>query len=382
MFLPYGRQVIDEDDIEAVNAVLRADFLTTGPKVAAFEEALQSATKAPHVLACSNGTTALHLACLAMEIGPGDAVIVPSLTFLASANAVRYCGAEVIFADVDPQTGIMDVSHAQEAFSRAQEQGARVKAVFCVHLGGPCADLARLSAFAKDNDLYLLADACHAVGGVAGNSPVGACQHEDFSTFSFHPVKTIAMGEGGAVTTRHPEAAERMRSLRSHGMVPDPQTGPWAYTMPELGYNYRVSDIQCALGLSQIKKLERFVKRRQELLALYNDALQDFSPHIQPPARGEEANVSWHLYAMRIDFEALGMTRAEMMSALRKKNVGTQVHYIPIHTQPYYRDLYGDLDLPGAAEYYARTLSFPLYPSMEDKDVAYVVDTLRRVIHG
>jgi UDP-4-amino-4,6-dideoxy-N-acetyl-beta-L-altrosamine transaminase len=378
--LPYGRQCIEEDDISAVAEVLRSDFLTTGPKVEEFEKALCAATGARYAVACSNGTTALHLAALALELGEGDAVIVPSTTFLATANAVRYTGADVIFADVDPDTGLMGVSHLEEAISRVS--GKNLKAVFPVHLAGQCADLLALRLVADKAGIKIVTDCCHAIGGSYRKSPVGACTDEDMATFSFHPVKTIAMGEGGAITTNRSDWAEKMRRLRSHGMIRRPEMGSWFYEMPELGYNYRASDIQCALGASQMKKLERFVSRRREIVDLYDRALADLAPVVLPPARADNCNPAWHLYAVRIDFEILGISRSEAMAQLMEKGIGTQVHYIPVHAQPYYRQRYGDFSLPGAESYYKRTLSLPLYPSMSDENVLYVAEELKRVVGG
>jgi UDP-4-amino-4,6-dideoxy-N-acetyl-beta-L-altrosamine transaminase len=376
-FLPYGRQWIDEDDERAVLEALKSDFLTTGPRVAEFEQALSRVCSGAHAVACSNGTTALHLAFMAMGIKPGDAVIVPSLTFLATANAVRYCGAEVIFADCDPETGLMRVRDAEEAIKRAK--GKTLKAVACVHLAGQMCDLKGLSELAKAHNVPLLADAAHALGSPYEGKAAGSCVYEDISTFSFHPVKTIAMGEGGAVTTKHEDWAKAMRTLRSHGMVHTPEAGPWAYAMETLGYNYRIPDILCALGVSQMKKLEKFIGRRQEIAALYDRLLVPLAPVIQGPKRAGKEEPAWHLHALRIDFAALQMSRAEFMNALKAKNIGSQVHYIPVHTQPYYRDLYGDLSLPGASAYYEHTLSIPLYPSMSDEDVHFVAGTIREI---
>ncbi len=372
--LPYGRQSIDEDDIEAVAAVLRGDFLTTGPKVAEFEESIKVATGAPHVVACSNGTTALHLAAIALGISEGDDVIVPTLTFLATANALRYTGANVVFADVDPETGLMGAEHLKEALTRAKNP----KAVFPVHLTGQAVELKSLKAAAPA--LKMVADSCHALGGVYNGALIGACQTEDMATFSFHPVKTIATGEGGAITTNNAEHAALMRRLRSHGMAPAPEVGPWAYEMQDLGYNYRITDFQCALGLSQMSKLGAFVKKRRELADYYDEILSGVSEHIHPPALLDASNTGLHLYAPRFDFGGLEISRAAFMDALRARGVGTQVHYIPVHTQPYYKNLYGSLELEGAQAYYERTLSLPLYPAMEKADVEFVVNQIKDII--
>lgn len=365
--LPYGRQQIDEDDIKAVAEALRHDFLTTGPTVEKFEEELCKFTGAKYAVVCSSGTTALHLAGLSLDLGPGDAVIVPSLTFLATANAVRYSGAEVIFADVDPDTALMSADHLEGALKRCGD--LRPRAVYPVHMTGQCVDMAAIKKVADRHNLKIVTDACHALG-VAGD-----CEHEDMAVFSFHPVKAIAMGEGGAITTNNKEYAEAMRRLRSHGMVRNPEKGPWFYEMPELGYNYRCTDFQCALGLSQLKKLPRFLERRKMLAERYHPLLGDMAPiHIRDHA--------WHLYSPRVPFDQIGMDRATVMKALLEKGVGTQVHYIPVHTQPYYQQRYGYIHLPGADRYYERTLSLPLFPDMNDEDVDFVGKTLREIISG
>ncbi|MCC6597458.1 MAG: UDP-4-amino-4,6-dideoxy-N-acetyl-beta-L-altrosamine transaminase [Alphaproteobacteria bacterium] len=379
--IPYGRQCIEEDDIEAVAQVLRSDFLTTGPKIPEFEAALCALTGARHAVVCSNGTTALHLALIAAGIGPGDAAIVPSMTFLATANAVRYCGADVVFADVDADTGLMEAHHLERALARAKDLSLNVKAVLPVHLTGRCVDMRALKPLAERHNLKMIADCAHAVGSAHHGTPAGSGLYEDFATFSFHPVKTIAAGEGGAVTTNNAEHAAQMRIIRSHGMAPAPQNGPWAYDMQELGYNYRMTDLQCALALSQLKKIDRFIQRRAEIVALYDRLFADLpSPFQRPALCCTDCVPAWHLYAPRIDFTALGMSRADFVLRLREKGVGTQVHYIPVHTQPYYKNLYGDIALPGANQYYERTLSLPLFPLMRDEDAEYVVQTIKDVI--
>ena len=378
--LPYGKQSIDSDDIGAVVETLKSDFLTTGPKVEEFEQALCAATGAQDAVVCSNGTTALHLACLALGLGPEDAVIVPSVTFLATANAARYCGAEVIFSDVNPDSGLLEASNLEDALAANSDKN--IRAVFPVHLGGHCVDMKAIETVARKHDIKIIADSCHALGGEYDGKPVGACAHEDMATFSFHPVKTIAMGEGGAVTTNNPEWAKKMRTLRTHGMQKTPKIGPWSYDMQQIGFNYRASDIHCALGVSQLKKLGQFVKRRSELAELYTSLLKPLGNVILSPEGGYENKAGWHLYAARIDFETLGLSRGEVMDALLEKGIGSQVHYIPIHTQPYYTDLYGQQTLSGAETYYNHTLSLPLYPDLKDEDVRYVVDTLKQIIEA
>jgi UDP-4-amino-4,6-dideoxy-N-acetyl-beta-L-altrosamine transaminase len=405
-FLPYGRQCVDQDDIDAVVAVLRSDFLTTGPTVDAYEAAFAKAVQAPHAVACSSGTAGLHLATLALGLGEGDVVIVPSVTFLASANCAVYVGARAVFADVDPRTGLITVETAREALDRAAAFG-RPKALVAVHLNGHCADVAGLArAFP---DLSIIEDACHALGGMALGGmaldgkggepmPVGACPDSAIAMFSTHPVKTLATGEGGMMTTRDDVLAERMRRLRSHGIERDPEkmtdralsfdangeVNPWSYEMPEPGYNYRLNDIQAALGLSQIGKLEHFVAVRRRLRARYEVLLGEIAVRtdgmVAPLPTAPGCEPAWHLSVALIDFDALGVTRAEVMRALKAMGIGSQVHYTPVHLQPYYRALDPDLSLPGAMSYYRRCLSLPLYPAMDESDVDRVVEALRTVL--
>ncbi|MBA4011361.1 MAG: UDP-4-amino-4,6-dideoxy-N-acetyl-beta-L-altrosamine transaminase [Phenylobacterium sp.] len=380
--LPYGRQTIDEDDIAAVAQALRGDFLTTGPTVEAFETAFAEKVGAQHAVACSNGTAALHLAMLALEVQPDEVVIAPSITFLATANCARFVGAEVVFADVDPQTGLMTAETLAEAMSRLE--GRRLRAVLPVHLRGDTAELPALEALAKTAGAVLVEDAPHALGSTLkfGNSVerVGDCAHSAMATFSFHPVKTIATGEGGMVTTNDPRLAERLRRLRSHGMIRPAGGDPWWYEMPEIGFNYRLPDILCALGISQLGKLDAFAARRRILAARYEEALKPLAPLVVQATRPDWSDPVLHLMVALVDFEAAGRTRREVVEALRERGVGTQVHYIPVHTQPYYRQRYGELDLPGANAWYARCLSLPLYPGMADDDVDRVIAALADVM--
>ncbi|WP_245838186.1 UDP-4-amino-4,6-dideoxy-N-acetyl-beta-L-altrosamine transaminase [Niveispirillum lacus] len=400
-FLPYGRQWIDEADIAAVEQVLRGDWLTQGPSVGWFERAFAEKVGARHAIACANATAALHLCMLALNLEPDDAVVVPSVTFLATANAVRYVGAQVAFADVDPQSGLMRRQDAEDAIRRAEARGWRVRAVIPVHLAGQTADMAGLSALARERALSIVEDAAHAVGthltGPDGQKvAVGACDRSDLACFSFHPVKTMATGEGGMVTTNDDALARRIRVAVSHGMTRDPaefsdtlaataasgQPNPWYYEMGEIGLNYRMTDLQAALGLSQLSKLDAFVRARQTLVDAYDMALAPLAPVLRPAAKVPGVSAGWHLYVALIDFAALGLDRAAVMGRLRQDGVGSQVHYIPVHTQPYYRRLYGDLTLPGAQSWYHHCLSLPLYPAMSMTDHDRVVATLTRLIKG
>jgi len=383
-FLPYGRQSIDEDDITAVATALRGELLTTGPLVERFEARFAEAVGASHAVACNSGTAALHLAALALELGPGDAAIVPSLTFLATANAVRMTGAEVVFADVDCDTGLLTPAALEDALGRAKAAGLSVAAALPVHLNGQVCDMAELGAIARDNGIALIEDACHALGV----ADVGATAHSRMACFSTHPVKAIATGEGGVLTTADEALARRAREFRNHGLIRDPQRfenrelafdsngpNPWYYEMQEIGWNYRLPDVLCALGLSQLEKLDRFYRRRCEIAAMYDRLLEPLAPTLRP-ARHNSVQHGWHLYAILVDFDRFGMTRGQVMAALRMKGIGTQVHYIPLHHQPYYRERYGAQELRGADTYYARCLSLPLYPAASGDDVHRVADTL------
>jgi UDP-4-amino-4,6-dideoxy-N-acetyl-beta-L-altrosamine transaminase len=392
--LPYSRHAIDEDDIAAVTAVLRGDWLTTGPSVRSFEEALAAQCEAPHAISCSNGTAALHLANLALGIGPNHSVIVPTMTFAATANAARHAGAEVVFADCDPTNGLMGLSQFEEALARARKNGCRAAAVFPVDFAGQCVDIEAIAARAHAEGMTVVEDSCHALGTRYRREdgswhPVGACIDSDITVFSFHPVKTIAAGEGGAALTRNPDIARRLAQFRNHGVNRDAdqfkdkeagfdhaEVNPWYYEMTDLGLNYRLSDINAALAHSQLKKLDHFVDTRRRLAARYDSLLGALSPMVQPIARRQNCVASWHLYSVRINFAASPLSRGQLMRALEAQGIRSQVHYIPVHRHPYYRGRYGETALPGAEAYYRNTLSLPLFVGMDEQDVDRVVETL------
>ena len=390
-FLPYGRQEIDEEDVAAVVKALRADFLTTGPAVAAFEGALIERTGARFAVAVSSGTAALHAACFAAGVREGDEVVVPAITFLATANCARYLGAEPVFADVDPDTGLVTREEIERKVSR------RTRAVIPVDLTGRPADLAGVSEVARSCGAALIEDAAHSLGASYDGQPIGSSRHAAMTTLSFHPVKHVTTGEGGAILTNDERLAHLLRCFRNHGMVregdglplenaPD---GPWYYEQQFLGFNYRITDVQCALGLSQLAKLDRFLERRRALAARYDRLLCEASPLVRPVCPGEDAGraaipawrSAYHLYAVLIDFEALGKRRADVVPALRSRGIGTQVHYIPVPFQPYYRARGArPEEFPGARRYSERTLSLPLFASMSEGDVDRVVDALAEVL--
>jgi UDP-4-amino-4,6-dideoxy-N-acetyl-beta-L-altrosamine transaminase len=398
-FLPYGRQTIDADDIAAVSVALQADFLTGGPAVAAFEQALCEASGAPHAVACSTGTAALHLAYAALGVGPGDCVVVPAVTFLATANAAHYLGATVEFADVDPDSGLMMPAHAEAAIARAKGRGLTVKVLAPVYLRGQTGDPEAMAALAEAHGAVVVEDACHAVGSVYQDQAgvehlVGSGAHAAATAFSFHPVKTVAMGEGGAVTTRDLALDKAMRLFRNHGMTrnsadflcadlaydADGQVNPWYYEMVSAGNNYRATDIHCALGASQLKKLPQFIARRRALMELYRSAMVDL-PGVEMIPQRPGTRPAWHLNGVLIDFAQIGLSRGAVMRALQSRGIGSQVHYMPVPWHPYWRTLSPDCgDWPGAARYYQRCLSLPLFPAMADSDVARVVDALRAIV--
>jgi len=401
-FLAYGRQLLDADDIAAVVRVLEGDWLTGGPSVAEFERAFARAVGAPHAVACANGTAGLHMAAHAAGLGPGASAVVPSLTFLATANCARYVGAEVVFADVDPESGLLTPATFEAALARNAESGApKPRAVLPVHLAGQTCDMVGIAQIAAQHGLVVIEDACHALGS-KGEGPgaerdsIGACRRSAMAVFSFHPVKTITTGEGGMVTTADAALAASLRTFRNHGMERDPrafvvaeqgfgpdgESNPWYYEMREPGFNYRLTDIACALGLSQLAKLARFAAARQRLAARYDARLAPLAPLVRPIAKNPWCDPVLHLYVALIDFATAGIDRGTVMRRLTQAGIGTQVHYLPVHRQPYYRDRYGALDLPGADSYYARCLSLPFHPGVTDADVDRVADALAAALAG
>jgi perosamine synthetase len=371
--LPYGRQWIDETDIAAVAEVLRSDWLTTGPAVPRFEEAVSKFVGARYGVAVSSGTAALHTAMYAAGIGPGDEVIVPPITFAATANAVVFQGGTPVFADVDADTLLLDAVAVEARIT------PRTKAIVAVDYAGQPCDYDALGALATRHGLVLVADACHSLGGTYRGRPVGTLA--DLTVFSFHPVKHITTGEGGMVATDDPAMAGRMRRFRNHGIGTDhqqrSQAGSWFYEMEDLGYNYRLSDIQCALGTSQLRKLPDWTRRRQEIASRYDAAFQG-SGSWQPLGARPEIGHARHLYVMKV---APDMDRNTAFQALREEGIGVNVHYIPVHLHPFYRRKFGTGPglCPRAEQAYPRILSLPIYPRMGEEDVDRVIEAARRV---
>lgn len=402
--IPYGRQCIGEDDIAAVVEVLKSESITQGPRVQKFESDLCRMTDASFAVTVNSGTSALHIACLAAGIGGGDEVITSPNTFVASANCVVYCGGDPVFADIDPHT--YNIS-PEEIKKRINE---RTKAVIPVHFSGQSCDMSDILEIVRDGEkryghkIYIIEDACHALGSEYRNTKVGSCAYSDMAVMSFHPVKHITTGEGGCVLTNDKGLWRKLSYFRSHGITSDPDEfiykenafekggadslqAPiqkrWYYEQNCLGYNYRITEIQCALGISQLKKIDAFRRRRREIVDRYNAAFEGLR-HLTIPFENDLCDSNFHLYVLQFDFEAMGMGRARLMAELRKERILTQAHYIPVHTQPFYREKFGTGwgDCPIAEQYYERCLSLPLFPVLTDEDIKTVIKNVKELIRG
>jgi perosamine synthetase len=374
--LPYGRQWVEEADIAAVDAVLRSDWLTTGPVVDAFEEALAERAGSAEAVVVNSGTAALHAAAWAAGLGPGDELVVPALTFAASANCARYLGATPVFADVRPDT--LNVDPASVAASLT----LRTRAILAVDYAGQPADLDALASIARDSGLALLEDASHALGARHRGRPIGSVS--DLTAFSFHPVKHVTTGEGGAITTADPDVARRLRQFRNHGITTDHRqrasAGGWFYEMVDLGFNYRLPDINCALGLSQLARLDAWLARRRAIDACYRAAFAEL-PEVVPVAVAPEVEPAWHLFPVLLAPGRLRVGRGEVFAALRAEGLGVNVHYVPVYWHPYYQALgYRRGLCPVAEDAYERLLSLPLFPAMTDRDVDDVITAVGKVV--
>lgn len=376
--IPYGKQYIDEDDIKSVEAVLRTDWLTTGPQVTEFEKAVAEYVDAKHAVAVSNGTAALHSAMYALGIGPGDQVIVPPMTFAATANCVVFQGGTPVFADVDSETLLLDPAKIEEKITN------KTKAVIAVDYAGHPCDYDSLRKIADRNNIALVSDACHALGAQYKGKMAGSLA--DMTVFSFHPVKHITTGEGGMVVTGDEKLAARLRLFRNHGITADHiergEQESWFYEIEDLGYNYRITDLQCALGISQLKKLPWFLERRQRIALYYNDAFTKVTG-IKPLAVRHDVFHAFHLYVVKWNFEAFGKDRTTIFKALRKKGIGVNVHYIPVHIHPFYRKRFGTGPglCPVAEKEYERIISLPIFPGMTDDDVEKVILSVQNAVH-
>lgn len=366
MYIPYGRQSIDENDIKAVEEVLRSDYLTTGPKIEEFERKVAAYTGAKYAVAIANGTAALHAACYAAGIGEGDEVITTPITFAASSNCVLYCGGKPVFADIDEKTYNISPEDIERKITSA------TKAIIAVHFTGQPCEMEKIHNIARKHNLIVIEDAAHALGAQYKGKMVGSIS--DMTTFSFHPVKHITTGEGGMILTNNDKLYQRLKLFRTHGITRDDKLmikndGPWYYEQLDLGFNYRITDIQCALGISQMDKLPEFLNRRKNIAARYNEAFAD-NDNIQIPYQESGCDNAWHLYVIRIK----NGKRKEVFEKLRKAGIGVNVHYIPVYQHPYYRNHgYKDTICSNAEEYYKECISLPLYPGLKDEEQGYVI---------
>lgn len=369
--IPYGRQSIEEDDIASVIEALKGDFLTTGPSVKEFEERFADYVGAKYAVALVNGTAGLHLACLVAGFGKGDNIITSSMTFAASANSIIYTGATPVFADIDEETYNINPIEIKKKIT------PKTKGLIPVHYTGLPCNLEEIQVIAKEYNLTIIEDACHALGSKYKGEKIGNCAFSDMTVFSFHPVKHITTGEGGMVTTNKQELYEKLLLLRAHGITKDPvrleqNHGLWYHEMQELGYNYRITDFQCALGISQLKKVDKFIKRRREIVSRYNQAFEKLN--VQLPSEPEGYYNAYHLYVLKLA-NSSKINRKELYDKLRAENIHCQVHFIPVHLYPYYRKnlLYSNGDFPITESHYERIISLPLFPSMTDEEIDWVI---------
>lgn len=377
-FLPYGRQWIEDDDIEAVVKILKSDFLTTGPAILEFEEAVAHYVGAKYAVSFSNGTAALHGACFAAGIQEGDEVITTPMTFAASANCVLYQGGTPVFADIDDSTYNIDPKKIEEKIT------SKTKAIIPVHFTGQPAELDEIHRLAQEHNLVVIEDAAHALGASYKKKHIGGLS--DMTMFSFHPVKHITSGEGGVITTNDDVYYQKLLQFRSHGIIKDQQLmteshGPWYYEMQSLGFNYRMTDIQAALGANQLKKIDHFLSRRKHYVSLYNEAFES-RDEIRIPAQHPDGDSSWHLYIIRLQTEKMKVSRKVIYEELMKENIGVNVHYIPVHKMPYYQQLgYGKETYPVAEKLYEEILTLPLFPKMSVDDINDVITAVIKILN-
>lgn len=372
--IPYGKQFIDEDDIKAVVEVLKSDFLTTGPKIKEFEDELCRYLGVKYCVAVSNGTAALHLASLVL-LNKDDKVLTTPNSFLATSNSILYVGAKPVFVDIC-EDGNIDLDLCEEELKK----DSSIKAIYVVHFSGNPIEQEKLKYLKETYNIKILEDCAHSLGASFDNIKAGSCENSDCSILSFHPVKHITTGEGGAVTTNSKEIYEKLLELRAHGIKRFPDAAPWYYEMDSLGFNYRITDMQAALGVSQLKKLDSFVKRRQEIALRYDKA---FLNSFIKPLYSFTNNSSYHLYVVKVDFSKLNISKVELFNKMREKNIGLQLHYIPINKQPYYKSLgYGNEDTPIMNRYYDECFSLPMYSSLNNEEQEYVIKTLFEILNA
>ena len=383
--IPYGRQDITQSDIDAVIKCLQSDYLTQGPQIAKFEESVVTLTGAQHAVAVSNATAALHIACLALELGPGDWLWTTPNTFVASANCALYCGAQVDFVDTDPRTYNLCPGKLEEKLITSEKAGTLPKIVVPVHLTGQPCDMASIHALGQKYGFKIIEDASHAIGGQYKGEPIGNGRYSDITVFSFHPVKIITTAEGGMALTNSAELATRLGLLRSHGITRDPALmtepmhGPWYYQQVSLGFNYRMTDIQAALGVSQMTRLTDYVKRRHDIAQRYNELLADLP--LTLPWQHPDCYSAYHLYVVRLQLDKISASHRQVFEALRAKDIMVNLHYIPVHTQPYYQQMgFKRGDFPQAEQYYREAISIPMHVNLSDEDLLFVANSLREAI--
>jgi UDP-4-amino-4,6-dideoxy-N-acetyl-beta-L-altrosamine transaminase len=383
--IPYGRQYIDQLDIDTVNEVLRSEFLTQGPTVPKFEEDVTRFVGAKHGVAVNSATSALHIACMALGVGPGDYVWTTPNTFVASANCALYCQANVDFVDINDRTYNLDVELLENKLKSSAKMGTLPKAIIPVHFAGQSCDMEAIHKLSRIYQFAIIEDASHAIGATYQGKPVGSCQFSEITVFSFHPVKIITSGEGGMITTNNTKIHQQLIRLRSHGITRDPNImttmpdGPWYYEQLELGYNYRMTDIQAALGCSQMNKLTRFLDRRRQIALRYNDLLSSLP--LSLPYQNPEAHSSWHLYVVQLHPTHSADFHKNVFEFLRKAGIAVNLHYIPVHLHPYYKSLgFQKGDFPRSERYYQHAISLPIYYGMTDNDQDYVVDMLQKAL--
>ncbi len=384
--IPYGRHDISQQDVEAVIEVLQSEFLTQGPKVPEFERSVGEYCQVDHAIAVNSATSALHIACLALGVSNKDLVWTSPITYVATANSARYCGADVDFVDIDPLTFNISVERLENKLEQASVKGKLPKVVIPVHMCGQSCDMAAIGRLAQKYGFSVIEDASHAIGGKYRGSAIGECKYSDITVFSFHPVKIITTAEGGIAVTNNEKLAHRMSLFRSNGVTKNEDyyvsatEGPWYYQQIELGYNYRMTDIQAALGLSQMTRLDDYINRRHELAQRYFGLLGDLP--IRLPHQNEDTFSSFHLYVIRLDLENIGKSRKTVFTTLRELGIGVNVHYIPVHKQPYYMKLENEYDnLPEAEQYYREAMSIPIFPQMTAKQQDKVIEAVQKAVN-
>jgi UDP-4-amino-4,6-dideoxy-N-acetyl-beta-L-altrosamine transaminase len=383
--IPYGKQDINKDDIDSVIEALESDFLTQGPKVPLFEKMISDYCDAAFGVAVNSATSALHIACLAIGLKKGDWLWTSPNSFVASANCALYCGAKVSFVDIDPKTYNISVEYLEEKLIKAKQENKLPKIVIPVHFAGQSCEMKKIHSLSKEYGFRIIEDASHAIGGMYLNAPIGNCKYSDITVFSFHPVKIITTAEGGLATTNSKQLADKMNQLRTHGINRDkelmvgPSEGEWYYQQVDLGFNYRMTELNAALGINQLKRLNNFVESRRNLKKRYDDLLSDLP--IVRPFQIKDSNSSFHLYPIQINLNNVKKSRKQIFDTMRQHDIGVNIHYIPIHRQPYFSNLGFKIgDFPNAEKYYSRAISIPLFPSMSEDQQNIVVNTLKMVL--